>query len=247
MLSATDPSGFDAAQLGTAYVNGWFAAASNGIQTISIADLRALLQFQPGPEPLGGGSPDGGGASGQQNTKQKHKACQSESGARSNSTTPTPVTDANGNPVMGTNSNGSQSPMQAPAGLPLSVYEAAGHEVADLNAIAVYGLSMPAAIAANGVNAYNLVNMRDGGSLDAQRIGGTFNPQFTAYANYAYGVYTSAAGMPLDSALEGANLHGSFTTENGKGLAPYTDILPANVANITNGYDANKGGQLCTP
>lgn len=165
VLSATDPSGFDAAQLGTAYVNGWFAAASNGIQTISIADLRALLQFQPGPEPLGGGSPDGGGASGQQNTKQKHKACQSESGARSNSTTPTPVTDANGNPVMGTNSNGSQSPMQAPAGLPLSVYEAAGHEVADLNAIAVYGLSMPAAIAANGVNAYNLVNMRDGGSL----------------------------------------------------------------------------------
>lgn len=53
--------------------------------------------------------------------------------------------------------------------------------------------------------------------------------------------------MPLDSSLEGANLHGSLTTENGEGVAPYTDIHPADAANIVNGYNAYQGGRLCTP
>lgn len=84
-----------------------------------------------------------------------------------------------------------------------------------------------------------------GGLLDAQVLyGGT-----QAYANYAFGVYMSAMGVPLSLALEAANAYGALfsTYTNPKvPMSPnYPNIPASNVANITQGYMEEQNGTLC--
>jgi RHS repeat-associated protein len=95
------------------------------------------------------------------------------------------------------------------------------------------------------INLANLANFAGPGSLNAQNYGSS-----PAYANYVYGVYLSASGMSLSTALTGANLYGQFFSNYaGKNLtmdATYTNIPAANVANIIAGYNAQQNGTLCS-
>ena len=91
-----------------------------------------------------------------------------------------------------------------------------------------------------------IFQFRRGGPLDAQPFGAS-----PAYGNYVYGVYFRAAGFPLGLTLWGANWYAGGGVGDGKAkysgpLDPnYPNIPPANVANITNGYNAQKNGTVC--
>ncbi len=94
-------------------------------------------------------------------------------------------------------------------------------------------------------NAGALAMFKRGLPLDAQVLyGGS-----PAYANYAYGVYAAAAGLPLSVAFAGANAYASvFSSYERK--PPYDEnykSTPAeNIQNITKGYNDQKNGTLCS-
>jgi RHS repeat-associated protein len=82
-----------------------------------------------------------------------------------------------------------------------------------------------------------------GGLLDAQAYGGS-----PAYANYAFGVYMSAMGVPLSLALEAANAYGAAFSKYPASvpMSPnYPNIPASNVANITQGFMEERNGTLC--
>jgi hypothetical protein len=85
-----------------------------------------------------------------------------------------------------------------------------------------------------------------GGFLDAQvRYGGS-----QAYANYVFGVYTNAAGYSLSTTLNAANAYGALFSNypTGTVMDPnYTHIPAVNVANITNGFNADRTATTCNP
>jgi hypothetical protein len=91
-----------------------------------------------------------------------------------------------------------------------------------------------------------------GGYLDAQPMTDASVQQARAYGNYVYGVYMQAAGFPLFLALAGAD---AFAIKSGAQYGPsegpmdptYGSIPAANVANITNGFNAQKNGTVCQP
>jgi hypothetical protein len=96
----------------------------------------------------------------------------------------------------------------------------------------------------------NLLEFAPSGRLDAQRFDGQFFGQFTAYSNYAFGIYTAAAGLTLDQALAGANAVAGFATyppqfDRG-GYTGYPNLLNSNYVNIVNGYGAYASGGICT-
>jgi hypothetical protein len=90
---------------------------------------------------------------------------------------------------------------------------------------------------------YYLFQFRAGGRLDAQPQGSS-----TAYANYVYGVYTSAAGYTLNQALAGADIYAQYRASYGPGTVmdpnhPFTPMV--NVMNINYGFNAQQNGTLC--
>jgi hypothetical protein len=100
------------------------------------------------------------------------------------------------------------------------------------------------------VGIMNLYQFRSGGALDAQYQGGIENYAYTAYANYAYGVYLAAAGLTLDEALTAAGAYGGgrYGPDGPSSPDPNYPSLPmANVQNITQGYLDYYRGTLCTP
>lgn len=104
-----------------------------------------------------------------------------------------------------------------------------------------YGMGGAAAGMLNGMT---LVKFRRGAELDAQvRYHGS--PE---YANYVYGVYLSAAGWDLRTALEGANDYGGArSVYHGRTMdLTYRNIPADNVRNITLGYTDQTNGTMCT-
>jgi len=86
-----------------------------------------------------------------------------------------------------------------------------------------------------------------GGFLDAQAYGAS-----PAYGNYVFGVYMSAAGYSLSTTLSAANAYGAlFSTYHPTSTNPmdptYTHIPAANVANVSNGFNAERTATLCDP
>ena len=74
--------------------------------------------------------------------------------------------------------------------------------------------------------------------------------QAAAYGNYVYGVWMAASGTPLSVALAGGDAYAyasgaQYGPSNGPMDPNYPSLPAANVANITNGYDAQKNGTLC--
>jgi len=103
----------------------------------------------------------------------------------------------------------------------------------------------PEEAAGVALNLYNLASFHRGGSLDAQAVGGS-----TAYANYAFGDYMSAAGFSLSQTLASANAYAAGFSHYGPNVPmdPNYPSLPAvNVANITKGFNDEQNGTLCTP
>jgi hypothetical protein len=93
------------------------------------------------------------------------------------------------------------------------------------------------------VNAAYLSGFRRGGALDAQPLGAS-----RAYGNYVFGAYLSAAGIPLSVGLGGANGYAAVSNAQYPGFSMdpnYSAIPQANVANIINGYNAQRNGTLC--
>jgi RHS repeat-associated protein len=109
-----------------------------------------------------------------------------------------------------------------------SVYQAKGQE-AQSNAV---------------LDFYYLSEFMRGRSLDAQvQYGGS-----PAYANYAFGVYMSAAGYTLDQALSGADIiaeHFSHYPASTTMDPNHTFTPMVNVMNITYGFNAQRSGTLC--
>jgi RHS repeat-associated protein len=103
----------------------------------------------------------------------------------------------------------------------------------------------PEAAAGVALNLYNLASFHRGGSLDAQAAGGS-----TAYANYAFGDYMSAAGFSLSETLAAANAYAAGFSNYGPTIPMdpnYPSLPAANVANITKGFNDEQNGTLCSP
>lgn len=90
------------------------------------------------------------------------------------------------------------------------------------------------------------------GYLDAQPLASGNLVQRAAYGNYVFGVWMAASGTPLSVALAGANeiaFYHSLSNHQqylGRQMDSFFWSLPAaNVANITNGYNAQQNGTLC--
>jgi hypothetical protein len=93
------------------------------------------------------------------------------------------------------------------------------------------------------VNAAYLSGFRRGGALDAQPLGAS-----RAYGNYVFGAYLSAAGITLSVGLGGANGYAAVSNAQYPGFSMdpnYPAVPQANVANIINGYNAQRNGTLC--
>jgi RHS repeat-associated protein len=90
-----------------------------------------------------------------------------------------------------------------------------------------------------------LVDFRRGSALDAQAYGSS-----VAYGNYTYGVFLAANGWSINETLTGANAYGYFRSSYNPNLldptSDYPSIPPANVANITVGFNAQLDGSTCT-
>jgi hypothetical protein len=89
-----------------------------------------------------------------------------------------------------------------------------------------------------------------GGYLDAQPLGTGSSLQRAAYGNYAFGVYMASAGISLSTALSGGNAYAFFSgakygPSNGPMDPNYQSLPAANVANISNGYNAQASGTPC--
>jgi len=129
----------------------------------------------------------------------------------------------NGNPIVPAN------PCNRAANAPdPSTYQAKG-QAAQNNAI---------------LDLWYLPQFMRGGALDAQvRYGGS-----PAYANYAFGVYMSAAGYTLNQALSGADIIGEYFSHYPAStvMSPTYQFIPeANFMNITYGFNAQQNGTLC--
>ncbi len=82
-----------------------------------------------------------------------------------------------------------------------------------------------------------------GGPLDAQTQGGS-----RAYGNYVFGAALSGSGFSLPFTLSAANTFAYISGAQYPGFvmdSHYGSIPAANVANITNGYNAQQNGTLC--
>ncbi|MGC1783102.1 MAG: RHS repeat-associated core domain-containing protein [Acidobacteriaceae bacterium] len=101
-----------------------------------------------------------------------------------------------------------------------------------------------ASILMNQVNQFEtLFNFHRGGSLDAQPLGAS-----PAYGNYVFGAALSGAGYSLSSTLSAANAYAFLSGAQYPGQTMdqnYGSIPAANVANITNGYNAQQNGTVC--
>ena len=95
-------------------------------------------------------------------------------------------------------------------------------------------------------NAGQMLEFHRGGNLDAQHYGAS-----PPYGNYAFGVYTAAAGIPLSGTLDLANTYGKYfskypTDPKAPGYKPmdenYQHIPAENVDNITTGYNDYQNG-----
>jgi hypothetical protein len=151
-----------------------------------------------------------------------------------------PYQAANNNPQTGVPTNPCASAGGAPGP---SVYAARGNMAASVtNSWDPYGMSS----AAGGfLGISDLAQFGRGFPLDAQALGGS-----RSYGNYAFGVYMAAGGWTLPQALSGANDYAhysgaSYTPADGPMDATHPYILAANVANITNGYNAQLSGTVC--
>ena len=124
-----------------------------------------------------------------------------------------------------------------------SVYVAKGQASADAT-LSATGDAMASAPILQYVNA---LDFQRGHPLDAQPLGGS-----QAYGNYVFGAYMGAAGMSLSTAFAGANAYAAWSKifnwkqySNQQMDPKYTFLPAANVANITNGYNAQRNGTLC--
>jgi RHS repeat-associated protein len=90
----------------------------------------------------------------------------------------------------------------------------------------------------------NLFQFHRGGTLDAQVLyGGS-----PAYANYAFGVYMSAAGYSLPDSLGVANTYGSLFSRYPASTVMdpnYSSIPASNVTNVTSGHNDQSNGSTC--
>jgi hypothetical protein len=123
-----------------------------------------------------------------------------------------------------------------------STYQQRGQLVNSMaNSYDPYGMSSTASTL---YNLNELAQFRRGGPLDAQvRYGGS-----PANANYAFGVYLSAAGWTLPQTLDAANDYAKARSRYPAGTpmdSNYRFTPAANVANITAGYNAQHNGTLC--
>ena len=121
-------------------------------------------------------------------------------------------------------------------------YQREGGIAGDLsNSFDPYGMS---GAAGAFLTTSNLYDFRRGGRLDAQvRYAGS-----TAYANYAFGVSASAAGLTLAQALSGANDYAGQRSSYAPGTQydpNYPKVPAVNVKNINSGYNDQKNGTLC--
>jgi len=87
-----------------------------------------------------------------------------------------------------------------------------------------------------------------GDYLDPQPLasGNVFQNQ--AYGNYTFGVYMASAGVSLPTALSGANAYAFVRASYPASTQmdqKYGSLPAANVANITNGYNAQMNGTVC--
>jgi hypothetical protein len=112
--------------------------------------------------------------------------------------------------------------------LPATVYQAKGQAAANNEVL----------------TALYLYQFKGGGALDAQPLGAS-----PAYANYVYGVFMSAAGFTLNQALSGADWYaqhwGSYPNNPPMSGPTYPFTPQVNVANITVGFNAQQGGNVC--
>ncbi|MHB8304006.1 MAG: hypothetical protein ACYDC6_14435 [Acidobacteriaceae bacterium] len=88
-----------------------------------------------------------------------------------------------------------------------------------------------------------LFSFHRGGLLDAQPLGAS-----PAYGNYVFGAALNAAGYSLSFTLFAANTYAFSSGAKYPGQIMdqnYGSIPAANVANITNGYNAQANGTVC--
>jgi hypothetical protein len=141
------------------------------------------------------------------------------------------VVDSDGNPVSGLTPKGHFGVMLAPSAL------------------------TPNDLATKGENAWTTASMLafyPGLGLDAQRLQGPwgrFESNYTAYANYGFGIYSAAHGLSITTALSGANAVATVASYPPSlargGNQDYPKILTSNLSNIVSGYNAYKGSRVC--
>jgi len=93
-----------------------------------------------------------------------------------------------------------------------------------------------------------LTGFPQGHFLDGQVLASGTVGQNRAYGNYTYGAFMAGAGRPLTTTLIYANTYAFFRSsypDQPQMDSTYTSLPSANVANITNGYNAARNGTLC--
>jgi hypothetical protein len=154
-------------------------------------------------------------------------------------TAPVPVVDDSGVPIQG-----ARGPMLRPASLPPQLFVNAGiHDKKIIESLINSGEDVAAAAYQLG----RLLQFRQGGPWDAQRLGNTFHDQFVDYSTVAIGLYAAAAGIPENKILSIENAYAGSKSEFGSDAVhdkKYPNLAERNVKNTYIGYAAYQANRV---
>lgn len=92
------------------------------------------------------------------------------------------------------------------------------------------------------------IQFRQGGALDAQRVNGVVVDQYVDYATVGIGLYSAAAGVPLEQTLATENTYAALVHSryiHGEEMDDtYTFLPKRNVGNTKIGYDLYNSGRI---
>jgi hypothetical protein len=127
--------------------------------------------------------------------------------------------------------------MQRPAGLDPNFFVDQGLKDKEEEEALLSSRGEEGAAAALGYKTAALAHFREGGPWDAQRLGGSYHPEFVDYSTVAIGLYAAANGMTREEILAAEDVVARGSAFKGQILdKTYTHLPVRNIQNTDLGY-----------
>ena len=136
--------------------------------------------------------------------------------------------------------------MMRPAGMPPEFFVSQGRKDKEMEQALMSSGSEAGGMAELGYKTATLANFLRGGPWDAQRIGGSYHPDFVDYSTVAIGLYAAANGISRTNVLTMQDMvaRSSQYPRATEMDSVYTHLPTRNVFNTDLGYSLYDTGQI---